>query len=281
MAQEDTRAARTQGDDRARLLGEVQALRAQVARLRAQNEQTESRFRSLVDAVPDIIYQLDADGRILFISDAVKRYGYDPEKLKGAHILDLIHPTDRSRAVYRVNERRTRARRTRALQVRLLSGQQRAVSFEFVGSGHPPQARTLEINAEGLYGVDPAGAGTFLGTQGVARDITDRLRAEAAQRQSERVRVLSETAGAAAHEINQPLTVVVGTVEMLMARLPAGDPLQAELQEVLAAGRRIAEIVLQMRSAHRYVTKPYMEGSRIADFEAASDTPRPPEGEDR
>ncbi|MFW5710595.1 MAG: PAS domain-containing protein [Spirochaetota bacterium] len=58
------------------------------------------------DKMPDLIYHLDTEGRIVFINQAVQRYGYDRESLIGEHVLDLVHPEDRERARWKLTERR-------------------------------------------------------------------------------------------------------------------------------------------------------------------------------
>lgn len=254
----------------AQMVEEMAALRRRVAELEVEKERSEVMFHSLVDSVPDIIYRLDSEGRILFISDAVRKYGYEPEELIGSSIFALLHPGDREKASYRVNERRTGDRRTQSLQVRLLNHGRDPVAFEFKESEGEQEAPTLMVNAEGIYSSEQPKSENFVCTQGVARDISDRLRAEQAQRDTERVKVFTETAGAAAHEINQPLTVIIGTVEIMLEEMASEDPDRPLLQEVLTAGERINEIVQKMRTAHRYVTKPYTRGSDIADFDASS-----------
>ncbi len=90
--------------------------------------------------------------------------------------------------------------------------------------------------------------------------------------QAEQMRVLAQTAGAAAHEINQPLTVLLGKLELTLARLNLveTDLLYQDLTNAYRAGQRIADIVESMNSAQRYVTKPYIEGIEIVDFDASS-----------
>ena len=256
--------------NQALLTEELEALRRRVAELEVEKERSEVMFHSLVDSLPDIIYRLDSEGRILFISDAVRRYGYEPEELIGSSIFDVLHPEDREKANYRVNERRTGDRRTQSLHVRLLNHGRDPVAFELRESEGQQEEPTLMVHAEGIYSSDQPRSENFVGTQGVARDISDRLRAEKALREAERVKVFTETAGAAAHEINQPLTVIIGTVEIMLGEMEPEDLERPMLQEVLAAGERINEIVQKMRTTHRYVTKPYMRGSDIADFDASS-----------
>jgi len=251
-----------------RLQERLDDLRQRVTRLELEHRQSESLLSSLVESVPDIIYRLDQHGNIVFISDAVKKYGYEPEELIGTSILDLVHPEDRETATYKVNDRRTGDRSTQSLEIRLFTKDHDPVSFEFKASDEPFEP-TLAVSAEGIYSSDQPQIEGFVCTQGVARDITDRVKAEQALREAERVRVFTETAGAAAHEINQPLTVVMGTLQMMVADVGSDDPHRKQLERVLEQAEKISEIVKKMLTAHRYVTKPYAQGMEIADFDAS------------
>jgi CheY-like chemotaxis protein len=89
--------------------------------------------------------------------------------------------------------------------------------------------------------------------------------------ETERLRVLIETAGAAAHEINQPLTAVLGHVELILtSEIP--NPFRQDLQFVLEAAERIQEIVKSMNDIQHYQTKPYIGNINIVDFQASSAT---------
>ncbi|HUX12989.1 MAG TPA: PAS domain S-box protein [Spirochaetia bacterium] len=60
-----------------------------------QAREGEERYRSLVESIREVIYEIDADGRILFISAAVRNdFGYDPEELKGRSADEFVHPDD-------------------------------------------------------------------------------------------------------------------------------------------------------------------------------------------
>lgn len=150
--------------------------------------------RDIVDQVPDIIYRLDGAGNIVFISEAIRKYGYDPATLVGRSIFDLVHPQDRDRARFRVNERRTGDRSTKSLQVRLLTTDDAAIPFElrdsaaelpappdgqFLEGEVSPRATELLVDAQGVYDGDEIRSEAFLFTQGVARDISERFRVEA------------------------------------------------------------------------------------------------------
>ncbi len=128
---------------------------------------SERNLDAIIKTVPDIIYRLDTYGNITFISNAVKQYGYKPEKLVGTSVIDLVHHEDKDIAKNRMSERRTKDRSTSAFEVRLLTKDQKNVFFEI-----------FSVSAEGLYSSESPSQHTFLGTQGIARDITKRKQAE-------------------------------------------------------------------------------------------------------
>lgn len=123
------------------------------------------------DKLPDLIYHLDTEGRIVFINQAVQRYGYERESLIGEHILELVHPADREKAKWKLNERRAGDRRTRKFEVRLKTGDKHTVWLSLYNRNLPKDPILL-IAAEGLYKGQP-GQSEFLGTLGVGHDITE------------------------------------------------------------------------------------------------------------
>lgn len=142
-------------------------------------KESEQMLDSILDTVPDIIYRLDPKGKITFISSAIKKYGYEPENLLGKSILDIIHPDDLLRGNARVDERRTGKRRTHNLEARILPNK--------ASDHHPPSCSDLPvflIEAEGLYDFDD-NKSFFIGTQGIARDITQEKISSAALKESE------------------------------------------------------------------------------------------------
>jgi PAS domain S-box-containing protein len=98
----------------------------------------------------DIIYRLDTAGNITFVNDAVGYYGLSADELIGTPILDLVHPNDRNRATYRINERRTGHRSTKSLRVRLMTKTSARGLSEKASKENGKEFMFL-ISAEGLY----------------------------------------------------------------------------------------------------------------------------------
>ena len=91
--------------------------------------------------------------------------------------------------------------------------------------------------------------GRIVGASSIARDITHRKEAEAAIRERDILRYVASLAAAAAHEINNPLAVVMGYVQLLADEVDATG--RRRIDEMLKAGSRIQEIVTRMRRVTR------------------------------
>lgn len=143
----------------------------QLARLneamRARLEQSERLHRYVVESSQDLIYTLTPEGHISYINlRAETLLGAPRHKLIGQPGHTLLHDDNHESAGHALRERRTGMRSAANVEIRLRhhgSSQRRHV--------------TVALNAMGIYAGPPAEP-RFLGTYGVARDITERKQAE-------------------------------------------------------------------------------------------------------
>ena len=144
-------------------------------RMSARLTSSEQLYRYLVDSSPDIIYTLDQQGNFTFVSNRVTTLlGYDRDALLGRHYSELVFDEDLERARYVFNERRIGDRATRNVELRL------KCSTGHDGNRYFDNALVaIAFNSQGIY-LPGAGAEDreYYGTYGIARDITDRKRAE-------------------------------------------------------------------------------------------------------
>jgi PAS domain S-box-containing protein len=114
-------------------------------------------------------------------------------------------------------------------------------------------------------------------TVGIFSDLRERMKIEEklqkAQHQlelSERQAAVVELAGAAAHELNQPLTSIMGSAELMLRKLPPESPMTPSIKTLLSEAERMAEIVKKLGQITKYETKPYVGATNILDLDAAS-----------
>ncbi|MBN2199328.1 MAG: PAS domain S-box protein [Candidatus Aminicenantes bacterium] len=140
------------------------------------------KYKTLVETIPDIIFELDQEGRFTFVSDAVRSVGYSPEDLLGKHFSVILHPDELKRVSRRemlgflqgkktgeldspklFDERRTGGRMTRNLVVKMLLGP--------AAVGGEPHIY-VEMHSSGKWGLDKAtGKKSLQGSFGILRDM--------------------------------------------------------------------------------------------------------------
>lgn len=138
-------------------------------------EYSEKIYRSLVDNSPDIIYTLDKDGYFTFINERAQQVlGYRQEELIGKHYSMIVHDDDQERALYVFNERRSGNRASRNVELRL-----KAKNLDDEELTFDQSMMTISFNSMAMYlPDDDRGITDYFGTYVVARDVTERKRAE-------------------------------------------------------------------------------------------------------
>ena len=138
-------------------------------------QQSEKWHRFLVNSSPDFIYTLDSEGRFTFVNDRVESLlGYRREELIGRHYSQVVHEDDIARAEHVFNERRAGDRNARNIEIRLKCNP---------GARRPRlmngRCKSVELTATGMYDEDASPfEQRFIGSYGVAKDITERKQAE-------------------------------------------------------------------------------------------------------
>lgn len=129
--------------------------------------ESERWYRYMVNSSPDIIYTLDANGRFTFLNDRVEPLlGYRKENLIGQHYSALIYLEDLESAHYILNEKRAGDRASRNMELRIRHNiESKLLTLEFSSFGIYEESRTDQ----------PA---KHVGTYGVAKDVTERKKAE-------------------------------------------------------------------------------------------------------
>src|SRR5437660_498113 len=222
-------------------------LHAEAERQRAEALAAEERYHSLVEHVPVGIFRTTPSGEILDANPAMVemlRFKSREALLGSNATLLYVNPEDRERA----HRARDAAGITRDFHVELRTN-----------DGGTVWAR---MNARALRDGDHE----YL--EGRIGDITDHRRAEEAERRAETLRAVAQLANAAAHEINNPLSVIVGRLELLRRDLTPEQ--QGRLAQVVDASRQIAKIIAHMGRLTRLETLDDLPASPMLDLRRSS-----------
>ena len=211
--------------------------------INAQLEWSESRYRRLVESSPDIIYALDEDGNFTFISNAAERLlCMDRQDLIAKHYNTIIHEEDQEKAKWFFNERRTGERSTTGVELRLISSEE-------CGEPKSYEVRhlTIELKSTGIYDRDVADSSKqFLGTYGVARDISDRKRLETQLRHAQKMEAVGTLAGGIAHDFNNLLMGIQGYASLMLLKTNLEHPHYKNLNSIEQLVQNGADLTKQL-----------------------------------
>jgi len=230
-------------------------------RVRARTSElaaSEQRYRRLIeDSVEGIV--IHRLGLIRFTNAAARRLmGFtDPDEVLGQPIMDRIAPDHREVVAARMAARLRGEPTSATVEMEVL---RRDGSRLWIG------ATATVVEWEG----GPAILVSFI-------DISERQRREAAEREAESLRSVTKLANAAAHEINNPLTVVGGNLQLLAEKVRDRPELARYFERGQRAVGQIAEMISHMTRITRLtpLTSVDTGGVPTLDLRRSSD-PAPP-----
>jgi PAS domain S-box-containing protein len=193
--------------------------------------ETEALYRSVIETSPDAITVADLQGRLLFTNrrgaemhgfSSVEEYLADP---RPGHA--WIAPHDRVRAV---------AEMRRVVE----EGSIRCIEYELMrrdGTFFPAEVHACLIRDA---------AGKPIGMLGIARDISDRRRAQEELLRAQRLESLGLVAGGIAHDFNNLLSVILGNISLVLLQCEASVELAEPLRDAEQAVSRARDLTAQL-----------------------------------
>lgn len=181
--------------------------------------------RRLMDSFPDLVVALDTEARYTFASPQIlDALGYRPEDLIGQKLGERTDPHDRVAMLEMFDD--------------LISGRRSNGQIEYRTLHKNGTWRSFRASARPLH--DETGRTT--GIIASARDITDQQRLQQQLIQSERLAAMGQMIAGVAHELNNPLTAILGVTE-LMRDQTVDETSRRHLDLAHRQARRAAHIV--------------------------------------
>lgn len=220
---------------------------------------TKEFLERLINASDDAVVAADMGGTVILFSTAAERlFGWTAAEVVG-----------RLRITELYSEPATAHRVLEQLRTASTGGSGRAAVARLDVVSRTGERIPVNVSA-GLI----TESGRETATVGIFTDLRDRLNlerkltdVEARLLESEKSAVLVALAGTAAHELNQPLTSVMGYAELLKRRMPPEDPDLRAVEVIYREAERMADIVRKIGRITRFETKAYVGGAQIVDLE--------------
>ncbi|OGS07276.1 MAG: hypothetical protein A2270_08605 [Elusimicrobia bacterium RIFOXYA12_FULL_51_18] len=189
--------------------------------------ESESRFYDIALSSSDWIWEIDADGLYTYCSPGVtKILGYTPGELTGKkHFYDFFAPEEREQL--------------KTSQLEIFS---RKADFNlFVSRNLHKNGEMVILETKGVPILDRGGI--LLGYRGSVTDITERKRLEASLLQSEKLSAVGQLAAGVAHEINNPLGIILGFAQSVVRKIKEDDALALPLKTIEREAIRCKNLV--------------------------------------
>ncbi len=202
-------------------------------------QQEEFRAR-LLESFPDLILVVDLEERYTFVSSRARDLlGYEPKEMLGKKISELEDHSPELASLY--NE--------------LVSGKELFAAAEYGARHRDGSWRTMRAAGSRLVDAEAKTSGVIISV----RDITVERKLEQQVVQSERLAAMGAMIGGVAHELNNPLTAIMGVSELLQDT-ETNEASRKQLAMLQQQARRAAEIVQNLT----YFSRPPAPGkSRI------------------
>jgi PAS domain S-box-containing protein len=195
--------------------------------LERQIKRQEEFRRRLLESFPDLILVLDLKGKYTFVSARIgELLGYGPEHLIDKNVDDTENTSPELAALYRT----------------VATAQSSLASCEYGSRHHDGSWRTMLGMASPLLDAE----GKLMGVIISVRDVTMEKKLEQQIIQSERLAAMGQMIGGFAHELNNPLTSILGMAELLQEG-DTSEGARKQLAVLHQQARRAAEIVQNLQ----------------------------------
>jgi PAS domain S-box-containing protein len=201
----------------------------------ARLQESEARYRVIVDASRNAVIEVDRRGRSTFQSGVMRDlFGLSPDDPSTLSWFNVLHPEDHPRVEKQLREAFASGE---TVELRPFRMRRR--------DGH-----WIWYECTGLTYQRPDGERRFIC---VARDFSERRREEEERRalevrmlQVQRLESLGVLAGGIAHDFNNLLTPILGEARLALGDLPATSPVRERLERILRAAQRAADLTRKM-----------------------------------
>jgi len=199
-------------------------LEREVAHQTAEFKKSEQRYRSLVENAGDAIFTADRAGTVLSINAyGAKVFQLPAEEIVGRNLSQIFACPTAEEPLVAIDE--------------VFESKKGRQITHLVKIGE----RELWLNTNFRRLLDEEGR--IYAVLGVARDITNRRQLEEQNYHTEKLASLGTLSAGVAHEINNPLTVILGFTDLLLEKAEPGSETEEVLRTIESYGNKAKKVV--------------------------------------
>jgi PAS domain S-box-containing protein len=208
-------------------------LKDEVRRKTDELLQSENQYASLVEHASDIIYTVDRNADFLTINKAgTEFFKKDKKDIIGHNIGTICFNEEGA------------SRQFKAINEVFATGESREIVYSL-------NINNAEIWVSTSYSLTAGKSGSSA-VLGIARDVTERKRREEQMYHTEKLASLGTLAAGVAHEINNPLAIILGFADMLLGKTPPESEAYDILKTIEKQGNNAKRVVENLLSFARY-----------------------------
>jgi PAS domain S-box-containing protein len=206
-------------------------MQQQIEQQRSALATSERRYQILLEAIPQMVWIANAEGRVEYANRRWFEYtGLPPKDAETLHLGwdRVLHPDDCGRTWSAWNQA-TDVGASFEIEHRLKRASDGSYRWHLV--------RAVPLRAD---------AGEIANWLGTCTEIEDQKRADRAVLEERKLKDLGLLAGGVAHDFNNLLVCILCGASTAMESVPAAHPAQSMLRDVVQAGERLAELTRRM-----------------------------------
>ncbi len=204
---------------------------------------SEEQLRLVLDNMQEIFIHFSLDGTIIFISNGIEQFGYSPSELKGNNCDRLFNDNyDFHNLIIELTEKE------------MVSGYR--ISF----LKKDGTERIVSINARLL--IDDNGNPSTIIASGT--DVTDQVKMGELMAQTEKMMMVGGLAAGMAHEINNPLGIIMQHIQNIERRIDPDLPANRETASALSADLYLIREYIDRRGILKFMHQIHDAGDRMS-----------------
>ncbi len=203
-------------------------------------QKSEATIKAMIDATNSLVYLVDMDGKIINLNrSGAELFNMTPEQMTGKNFKSFLSENDVSKLTMLANK---------VIQTgRALNYSKQINKKHYDVQLHPVPDESGKIAQICVF----------------VNDISE-------IKKSERLLAAIETAGGICHEMNQPLQVILGNLELCSLNMKKDDPNLNLINTAMSHTQKLGSITKKLTNITRYETKEYIRGT-ILDIDKSSE----------